>query len=369
MNILNKYVFILLFIVSTNSYGQVDLNAINGIWLAVESKPIGPNWISPLDGTILYLEDGHGELSDLKNNHIEQFQYVLENNNIIRDDTIALGKIQSLSAKEMTILVGKSMLTSFRPLKNFNYEIEVKELEKRLIANPWKIISSQQEFRIDFTNDWWSRYKVFKSSMAHYTDGDSKYRESEKWRIMNYQGIYIIGISFEQFELNFYQIINYDDNEIEIISLNPGDESQVEMHKITELSKEQIDNIKVLISSQEWVIDNTEIDLASVGVSLRENHLILKDNFINKELLFQFDQDNHFEIRASDKIVKSGDWTITADGVYLVFDQISSYAQSNYFKLLSMSTDQIILNHTIELKTSGNNYEGYNCVTTLKKRP
>ena len=368
--------------ITISSFSQVNISLLERSWIAVESRQEGDGWISPIDGAFIYLKEGKGELTFIASDTIQRFNYKVDGNIIYKNDTIQFGKITHLSEDSMTMLIGNNMKTVFLPIKEQKVAASREELLDILMKNAWYQAYSNRKDRIDFFDlGFFEKDDKFKVCIKHYKDTYWNYRANEKWTLFEYKGSLFLGISEGQFDLDIYQITEISSSSIKlnIYSAHPY---PLYLEAIEKVEVREIEILKNIITAQKWkmedlknyhqfesvpAIDSFDIDsFAVTGVSLRADSMILKSDFLNKKLTYNFLDNGFFSIQVHGKIIKKGNWSISNDGQFIILNHPEN--PLNYLEIIEAEKGKLIIGQTVELRVyeDSNDFISYDCIIELK---
>ena len=202
-----------------SSFGQVEKNLLERTWIAVESKEEGSNERFWREGFIFNLKDGKGEIIFIGSDSTQSFNYRMDDNLILKNNTVEFGKIRHLSQDSMSVLVEENVVTLFLPTKEYHPKTSIEELNSLLTSNAWNEISRGEKNRIDFFDkrwEWMAENDHGKICILHYKSKNWYYRETERWIVFEYKGQYFLDVSIDQMRgVNVYHIREVDGNRIE----------------------------------------------------------------------------------------------------------------------------------------------------------
>ena len=65
-------------ITTQTANAQIDKTLLERVWVAIDSRPEGDDWISPITGAIIYFRNGNGELTHIGSDSTRSFDYELK---------------------------------------------------------------------------------------------------------------------------------------------------------------------------------------------------------------------------------------------------------------------------------------------------
>ena len=351
---------------------------ISGAWLAVESRQVTTDFISPIDGTIFDFSDDTLRIRNVNSDTTIQFQYRLADESIFVKDSL-FASLKHLSSDSMKLQFEEWMLTLFHPLE---LNVANEQLtEDELINNSWVLKTAEGAQSIDFLNEPWEMFEhdISKICVTRRL-GDWKGGGTEKWSLFEFNKSQLLTISFGQLDPIVYQIDSINGTTVRMSQINLwANSTSVTLVQSQNQPETEINKTKKLLVARKWKSkklidiqrpgpkdDSLWIDMKSSGFYAIDTVLITEDELINNKVSMRFRTDNTYTFYASNKSVTTGNWQLKNDGVTLVIN--SGVAPENYFNIISISENELIISSSDQfaLEKGGRDYMKYYYTMKLK---
>ena len=352
-----------LLFISFASKGQIDLKHLNKTWIAVKSRATKPDWIKPIDGLLLKMENNKGEVTVVGSDSIGHFSYQLDENFTIKSDNRVLGHIKHLSKDSMTLLTNEIMMTVFIPAKAMNVETTKENMHSLLTRSAWYQHMFGNTIRVDFLNSIFRSDESFKDCITHQEEDNWYYRRNEMWAISSFNNYWFLMITFNQHDYVIYQIESVNDTGIQAVICSEFGYDPVNFEPIKVLNDQDSNKLAALITSKPWTIDHltyggqsgpapslSDFDFGGEGdVSARANTMISASDWLTGKVVYRFHETGIYELKTNGQIFKKGIWTLSKDQQYIVLDHPQN--PLNYIRLIQVMADELIINQVVELST------------------
>jgi len=286
------------------------------------------------------------------------------------NDSLEFGEILNLTVDSLVILDKKAtMITTYLPITNSDHKVSKRKLDTLLTNNFWTKPYSDGYMQIDFWN-----YSAFppkiKYCNAFIDDEYELSQESGYWSTFNYNGNIFLSLSrfpWSFYETDFYQIHDIDSSEITMRIYSVNSNKSISLSAVSNLSDHKYKELKEFINSKDWRINSIQETYQYYGLEnrwpdesiipiIRQNKdLLLKKEFLEKDLIYRFSQDSTYSISNDNYLLSEGKWSLLKNGDYI---SLTNYHYGfSYLKILAYNNDQLIIRQLIALKESKKTHE------------
>ncbi|WP_161622748.1 hypothetical protein [Cesiribacter andamanensis] len=358
--------FKLICLTVVSSYGQINNKILERTWIAVDSRQEGNGGIFPIDGTLIRFKDGVAEVTFIGSDSVKSLGYKLRKNKIRLSGERPLGVVRHLSQDSLTILIGKHMVTLFKPTLDFKPMTSRGELVSLLTSSAWHQLFDNYKIRIDFLEEGWDfNEDPFRVGITHLESNHWYYKENERWAVSEFDGKYFISITHNQFDNYVYQIKKVTSSRIETELFTPTGYQPVTFELIERKKDGQLEELTQILTSQVWMMAELEyhhqfereteneaeeqLDFHGwSGFSTRADSLLLKDEFINKEIAYQFLNDGGYRIIKGEEVLKKGKWSLSKDGKFIILDYETN--PLNYLEIKELKNKELVVRQNVDLQ-------------------
>ena len=332
-----------------------------------------------------------------KVHHYKNDSFFLERKN----DMASWGEIIEITNDSLVIKHDSKSLSVYRPMKETNLSAEnARKLYNRLLENTWEIIGKEDTIRIYCTSEEhggmfagmdWIQDISYEDTRINKFSGFAEICSGEYWTIDYFDGKILLIYSYGQTENQLLQITEITENEIrgELIHyFSLGDWESVKItqvnptNKLKQLSKEDFignwssKNLNNKKNSKSMFISEDKMDTINIDLPYENTNFITEralmfnkkritlSDLKNENLIFNFQPNGKYEIKAGKKIIRKGNnWNITKDKRYLYLD--APVNSDNFTKIISFEENILKLEkwELINVELENPNY----CVFTNLK--
>jgi|GEM_PF-4075367 len=343
--------FLLLLTVSQNGQAQ-----ITGAWLAVDSKQVTTNFISPINGTIFHFKDDILKIRNVFSDTTIQYQYQLVNNAIFIEDSL-FASVKHLSADSLKLQFGEWMSTIFFPLKLNATSNQLNQ--DFLVGNSWILEEQEWNESIYFFEGPQELHEYGSSKQCLIRrPGISRGGEVGRWHLFQVEGAQFLALSysrFRPFDLVVYNINAFNGTEVAMSRITSlRNNSSTLLSKQPRKSPAEIGKVKNLLCAKKWkskelldlqtsnsMNDSLWIDLGATGFYLRDTILITEKELKNNKIAFSFKDDNTYTIYTSKVSIASGKWQLINDGEIIYINTGS--VPEDYYNIISISKNELVI--------------------------
>ena len=163
---------VLLALLSISFFAKAQLEQS---WIAVDSRQVSTDFISPLDGTIFDFNATELWIRNTFSDSTIKHNYRLKNNRVILNDSTSM-LIKHLSRDSLLLEFDEWMLSVFYPLKKLSTVPEISSAS--LLDNTWTFDFGDDQENWNFTEIMWEMFPTDVSKIAVMREGDT-----EKWNV------------------------------------------------------------------------------------------------------------------------------------------------------------------------------------------
>ncbi len=328
-----KYIIQLLFLLL-----PILANAqLERTWVAVESRQVSTDFISPLDVTIYDFSATKLHIRNTFSDSTITHNYRLENNRIVlNDSTSAL--IKHLSTDSLVLEFNEWMLTVFYPLNQPG--IAPKLSPETMLNNTWILDFGDYQENWNFTDVGWKMFPSDVSKVAVKRQGDT-----EKWNVTKFKDFVLLTLTSGQFDSFIYQVVGIENDTVRLKSVSKWLNLEVNLIKSTNLPDNLLSILKKNISSQTWKsteilesrtssealtesmddendsIDLEPFDYTGSYADWVDTLLISEQQFYDRLISYQFTDEGEYCILLEDEEYSCGTWELMNDGLTIKLDQ------------------------------------------------
>lgn len=321
-------------------------------WVAVFSRPIGDNWIRPIEGLILDVEKNTVTIGYVFSDSLKTYELNRKSNSI-RLDNKFIGKIHFLSNDSLVLDFQKRMRTRFVPIEDFKPGLNKIDLAQ----SAWVLKESDSDYsidRIDFTETKWYPHGGPNIAITHDKATKYKYQGNEKWALKRIQDEWFLTLTQDQIDPIIFQVIkDYGDsltlrclswvpqNQFTLSRLKPIEQAQSETI-VQRLSQKKWHTVELLNYSTSFSEDTTGMpESLTTGFYVRDTTLIRKSDLTENKLSFIFGADFVFQILVDSKPFWQTKWRLSADGHYVILSE--GRHPYHYIEILSLEGNELII--------------------------
>ena len=342
-------------------------------WVAVESRQVSTDFISPLDGIIFDFSSTELLIRNTFSDSTITHNYRLDSNRIILNDSTA-ASIKHLSVDSLLLEFEGWMLTVFYPL---NELINVPELSKEtLLNNTWTLEFGDYQESWNFTDIRWEIFPSDVSQIAVQREGDT-----EKWNVTEFKNFVLLTLTIGQFDRFIYQVVRVENDTTRLKPVSKWRHGEVDLIKTPGLPGDQLLTIKANLSTRIWKtteimerrsssetlmesmddeIDATDPALFNFTGSYAawlDTLLISEQQFSDKLIAYQFEENGDYCMLLEDEDYSCGTWELLNDGRTIKLDK--GIGVEDYLEIVNVTRDQLIIascnNFSIELGSNDYN--------------
>lgn len=342
-------------------------------WVAVESRQVSTDFISPLDGTIFDFSSSELIVRSTFSDSTLIHNYRLDNNRIIlNDSTSAL--IKHLSIDSLLLEFDEWMLTVFYPLNELPTIPELSN--ETLLNNTWTLDFGDYYENWNFTDIGWEMFPSDVSKVAVQREGDT-----EKWNVTKFKNFVLLTLTKGQFDNFIYQVLGSENDTARLRPINKWLIEDIDLIKTPSLPSDQLLTIKENLSTRIWKtteiiesrssseafiesmgdeIDSTDLELFNFTGSYAawlDTLLISEQQFIDKMISYQFEVSGNYCILLEGEEYSCGTWELLNDGRTIKLDKGTGI--EDYIEIVDVTRDQLIIsncnNFSIELGSNDYN--------------
>ena len=300
---------------------------ITGTWLAVDSRQVTTDFISPIEGTIFDFSVDTLRIQNVYSDTTIQFQYRFADESIFVKDSL-FASVKHFSPDSMKLQFEEWMLTVFYPLE-LN-EANKQLTEDELINNSWVLRTEEGAQIIDFLNEPWKMFEHdISNTCVTRRFGDWKGGGTEKWSLFNFNKSQLLTISFGQFDPIVYRIDSIIGTTVRMSQINFwANSTSVTLNQSQNQPETEINKTKKLLTARKWKSkklidiqrpgpkdDSLWVDMKSSGFYAIDTVLITEGELMKNKVSMRFRVDNTYTFYASNKSVTTGNWQLKNDGV------------------------------------------------------
>jgi len=329
-------------------------------WIAVESKQVTTDFISPLDGTIFDFRSNDLIIRNTFSDTTITHDYRLENDKVLLNDS-SVAVIKHLSKDSLLLEFNNWMLTVFYPIK---FQHPVPELtDEYLLNNTWTLNFDDRQESWNFTNIEWNMFQSDESKVAIQREGDT-----EKWNLTVFEDYVLLTLTMGQFDKLIYQVVEVNGDSIRLRPINKWLIKDVNFIKSTSSSKEQLKDTQIILtdriwkiteiiesrSSSEGMIELMQDEIDSIDINLFkwtgsyaswvDTLLISEQQFNNKLISYQFNDDLSYCILLSNKKYSCGTWQLLHNGRTIKLDKGVGVEQ--YIDIIDLTNSHLIISNS-----------------------
>jgi len=339
-------------------------------WVAVESRQVTTDFISPLDGTIFDFNSTTLTVRNTFSDSTITHNYKLENDRItLNDSTSAV--IKHLSSDSLLLEFNDWTLTVFYPLKITS---TVPELTNELLLdNTWTLDFGDNQEIWNFTDTKWEMFPTDISKFAVQREG-----YTEKWNVTLFKNFVILTLTMGQFDNFIYQVIDVNSDTIRLKPINKWLLEDMNLIKTPSLLNDQLINIRKTLATRTWNtteiiearsssqtlielmgddIDSLDIDsYSSTGSYSSDTLLISEQQFNDKQISYQFNSNFSYCILLANEEYSCGVWELLNDGRTIRLDKGTRV--HHYIDIIEITNDKLVLSNCNQfaIELGSNNY-------------
>jgi hypothetical protein len=347
-------------------------------WMAVFSRPVGDNWYSPIDGTILDIKKESITIGNTLSDSSITFKYNVRRGKIKMGDE-SLGTILFLSNDSLVLDFDKRMRTKFIPIEDFKPELDQIDLSQNAWVLKWSDGDYSINRRIDFTNERWYAGDGPRVAITHEKAMKYKYQDNEKWTLKRIQQEWFLTLTQNQMDPLVYQVIKYDGDSLTLRGLSWSTKKAFILHRLKRVEPLRSDSICQYLSKQRWETGEILSYATSIsehspdiepelgtGFYARDTTLIKKSDLIGKRLSFTFRPDFVFQIHVDANLFSQTKWRLSSDGAYVIIND--GQHPYDYIEIISMKNDELVIGKSDNFATdTKREYFPYYYEVRLKK--
>lgn len=272
--------------------------------------------------------------------HSEKFYFQLKNNEIILDDTISFGLIDSITKNQFFLKSKTNNFTKdlFVPVEKVSYKMDTTGLKNLLLSCPWKFSLNESECRFDFMDYNWFipnwKYLWSTQNIGGIEDLDVK-----DWTVKEYNGTLFLLVIERGSDLLLFQINNLNDSilyttaSFDKCALFDSLPVKMELNKISPVDEHKFNMTKKMLSDSKWdLFDYTVLaknykiyDGIYRNFNPGKRRILYGDTikrvyenyYLDKSINYIFTKQSNGYLIAENDTLRRGKWVITKDGKYL----------------------------------------------------
>lgn len=359
---------VLLALLSISFFAKAQLEQS---WIAVDSRQVSTDFISPLDGTIFYFNATELWIRNTFSDSTIKHNYRLKNNRVILNDSTSM-LIKHLSRDSLLLEFDEWMLSVFYPLKKLSTVPEISSAS--LLDNTWTFDFGDDQENWNFTEIMWEMFPTDVSKIAVMREGDT-----EKWNVTVFKKMVLLTLTMAQFEIFIYQVVNIENDTIRLTPINKWIKDDVTLFKSPGLPKDDLIKIKENLSTRTWrtteiikgrsssseemielmgdVIDSTDlVNYRTTGSYFSDTLLISEKQFYDRLISYQFEYKGNYCILLDADNYSCGVWELLNDGRTIKLDEGTT--EEDYIDIISLTKDQLILSNSnqFSIETGSSDY-------------
>jgi hypothetical protein len=326
-------------------------------WVAVESRQVTTDFISPLDGTIFDFNSTTLTVRNTFSDSTITHNYKLENDRItLNDSTSAV--IKHLSSDSLLLQFDEWMLTVFYPLKIMS---TIPELTNEvLLDNTWTLDFGDYQEIWNFTDIGWEMFPTDVSKFAVQREGDT-----EKWNVTLFKNFVILTLTMGQFDNFIYQVIDVNSDTVRLKPINKWLLEDMNFIKTPSLPNDQLIRIRETLATRTWNtteiiqarsssqamiesmgddIDSLDIDLFNYTGSYASDTLLISQQQLNDKLIsYQFNSNLSYCILIANEEYSCGTWGLLKDGRTIKLGKGTRVHE--YMDIVEITNDKLLLSN------------------------
>ncbi|MBV6646716.1 MAG: hypothetical protein KI790_14765 [Cyclobacteriaceae bacterium] len=355
-------------------------------WIAVESRQVTTDFISPIDGTIfdfgkdsLHIKNVFSDTAIVKN-------YVLRNNQIAVNDS-AFAVIKHISSDSLLLEFDEWMLSVFYPLE----PVMAPEINRHeLLGSTWTLDFEGFKQSWNFTDSPAEHFKHDESKICvsrnagEFTNGSTEY-----WNLTNFKNRFLLTLTMGQFDKQIYQVVSTSSDTFLLKPISNWLIDEVRFFKVSSLPQVEFERFSKSLTAKHWKtteilnnspttrigdlsesqLDSVDMDKLSLSggsyAAWFDTLLITKQQFFSKQVSYQFNADFTYCISLSNNQYDCGTWQLLEDGTikldegwgheqYITIEEITDtklvLSNCNQFSIQPQSNDYNVICYTIQLE-------------------
>lgn len=339
-------------------------------WVAVESRQVTTDFISPIDGTIFNFSSTSLIVRNTFSDSTIIHDYKLENDRITFSNSTS-AVIKHLSSDSLLLEFNDWMLTVFYPLRVIS---TVPELTNELLLdNTWTLDFGDNQEIWNFTDTKWEMFPTDISKLAV-----NRERDIEKWNVTLFKDFVILTLTMGQFDVFIYQIIDVSNDTVRLKPINKWQQEELNFIRTPSLPNDQLIKIRKTLATRTWNtteiiearsssqtlielmgddIDSLDIDIYSSTGSYGSDTLLISEQQFNDKLTsYQFNSNLSYCILLANEEYSCGTWELLNDGRTIKLDKGTRIHQ--YIEIVEITNDKLVLSNCNQfaIELGSNNY-------------
>jgi hypothetical protein len=351
-----RFLLIILFFISSQTHAQLAWPS--GDWVAIDSEPIGKDFVTVLKGLLLSFENDSVKISGVYSNKDTIVPCRFSRNKMFLDGKL-FGRIRKNTKDSLVIITNHNRRITFRKID----PVLTAPTPVDFTAGPWDLFGvSEPEVK--------QRITFYDRGMNAGTDrtcvlqtkGTKFKRQSvERWALKQVSSNLLLAIQSDRTDAHIYQVTGATNQIVKLKNLTNPEFDPLVLRRSQ--PNRPIDFIEKMISGRTWKTDDVLryaspedepfqiLDTIFYSTSydhITDSTLIPKEALISKSLSMIFGSDHGFKLYLDGKLFQQARWTISSDGEYIVLNE--GQMPEDYIELIEISGDQMIIGKQDEFK-------------------